>query len=138
MTQISTLLLKRLRILLEEGLWRSFLPIVSPFECRTPRISLTILADGAILFRGFPVKNATDFQKFVRAFKFPQPHREVGLAGKRTTVTTDVKTANEEPPDVKFYYHSEYGRTAHFPGILFFFSEIVPGQGLLPPRTISC
>ena len=30
---------------------------------------------------------------------------------------------------MKFYYHNEYGRSAHFPGILFFFSQIVPEQG---------
>ncbi|KAF1847346.1 taud/tfda taurine catabolism dioxygenase [Cucurbitaria berberidis CBS 394.84] len=92
---------------------------------------------GTILFRGFPLTNATDFQKFVRAFKFKNPHREVGLAGKRTTVTTDIKTANEEPPDVKFYYHSEYGRSAHFPGILFFYSQIVPESGGQTPLLSS-
>lgn len=42
----------------------------------------------------------------------------------------NVKTANEEPPDVKFYYHTEYGRSADYPDILFFYSEIVPEQGL--------
>lgn len=41
-----------------------------------------------------------------------------------------MKTANEEPPNVKFYYHNEYGRSAHFPGIVFFFSQKVPQQGM--------
>ena len=86
-------------------------------------------SDGVILFRGFPVKEASDFAKFTQAFQLPQPHREVGLAGRRTKVNDLVKTANEEPPDVKFYYHSEYGRSAHFPGVLFFFSQIVPKSG---------
>ncbi|KAF1952908.1 Clavaminate synthase-like protein [Byssothecium circinans] len=83
---------------------------------------------GAILFRNFPIKFTTDFQAFVRAFKLPNPHHEVGLSGKRTTVTDDVKTANEEPPDVKFSYHSGYGGSAHFPGILFFYSQIAKGE----------
>ena len=98
---------------------------------------MTTVLDGTILFRGFPIKGAADFQKFVRAFKLPNPHREVGLSGKRTTITTDVKTANEEAPDVKFYYHSEYGRSAHFPGVLFFYSEIVPQSGGQTPLLSS-
>ncbi|QKX56949.1 uncharacterized protein TRUGW13939_04057 [Talaromyces rugulosus] len=84
---------------------------------------------GAILFRGFPLKDAADLTKFIKAFKLPHPHEEVGLSGKRRTVGDIVKTANEEPPHIKFYYHNEYGRSAHFPGILFFFSEVVPEQG---------
>lgn len=92
--------------------------------------------DGVILFRGFPVKEAAAFSEFVGAFRFPNPHREIGLAGKRSVVAENIKTANEEPPDVKFYYHSEYGRSANFPGILFFFSEIVPEQGIYCPYFI--
>ena len=73
----------------------------------------------------------------MRAFKLPYPHHEVGLAGKRTVVASDIKTANEEPPDVKFYYHSEYGRSAHFPGVLFFYSQIVPESGGQTPLLSS-
>jgi hypothetical protein len=89
------------------------------------------------LFRGLPIRTAEDLSKFSKAFKFPQPHQEVGLSGKRTTVSGEVKTANEEPPSVKFYFHNEYGRSAHFPGVLFFFSQQVPEQGLLPNKKIK-
>lgn len=78
---------------------------------------------------GFQFALLMSSQKFSKAFKYPHPHQEVGLSGKRSTVGDNVKTANEEPPHVKFYYHNEYGRSAHFPGILFFFSQIVPEQG---------
>ncbi|KAL4787134.1 hypothetical protein BJX76DRAFT_345797 [Aspergillus varians] len=84
---------------------------------------------GAILFRGLPIHTAEDLAKFTLAFKFPQPHEEVGLSGKRTALGGNVKTANEEPSDVRFYYHNEYGRNAHFPGVIFFFSQRVPEQG---------
>ncbi|KAJ5116097.1 hypothetical protein N7456_000445 [Penicillium angulare] len=85
---------------------------------------------GSILFRGFPIQEPEDLSKFTQAFKLPQIHQEVGLSGKRTTYAGgNVKTANEEPPDVKFYYHNEYGRSAHFPGVLFFFSQVVPESG---------
>lgn len=71
--------------------------------------------------------------KFTRAFKYPQPHQEVGLSGKRRTVGNNVKTANEEPPHIRFYFHNEYGRSAHFPGVLFFNSQIVPEEGTRIP-----
>ncbi|KAI8207773.1 Clavaminate synthase-like protein [Colletotrichum sp. SAR 10_76] len=86
---------------------------------------------GAILFRGFPLKDAGDFSKFVHAFGLPNLHREIGLSGKRTTISETVKTANEEPPTVRFYFHNEYGRSANFPGVLFFFSEKVPQEGVI-------
>ncbi|KAI8275932.1 hypothetical protein K4K60_008246 [Colletotrichum sp. SAR11_57] len=86
---------------------------------------------GAILFRGFLLKDAGDFSKFVHAFGLPNLHREIGLSGKRTTISETVKTANEEPPTVRFYFHNKYGRSANFPGVLFFFSEKVPRQGVI-------
>ncbi|CAK7215433.1 hypothetical protein SBRCBS47491_002487 [Sporothrix bragantina] len=92
---------------------------------------------GTILFRGFPVTDASDFSRFVQAFRLPQQHQEVGLSGIRTMVNGFVKTANEEPSDVKFYYHSEYGRSAHFPNVLFFFSEKVPEKGGQTPLLSS-
>ncbi|CAK7218987.1 hypothetical protein SCUCBS95973_003668 [Sporothrix curviconia] len=92
---------------------------------------------GTILFRGFPVADASGFSRFVQAFRLPQQHQEVGLSGMRTAVNGFVKTANEEPPDVKFYYHAEYGRSAHFPNVLFFFSEKVPAKGGQTPLLSS-
>ncbi|KAF0317958.1 hypothetical protein GQ607_014808 [Colletotrichum asianum] len=71
---------------------------------------------GAILFRGFPLKDAGDFSKFVHAFGLPNLHQEIGLSGKRTTISETVKTANEEPPTIRFYFHNEYGRSANFLG----------------------
>ncbi|KAF5482988.1 Clavaminate synthase-like protein [Colletotrichum siamense] len=92
---------------------------------------------GAILFRGFPLKDAGDFSKFVHAFGLPNLHREIGLSGKRTTISETVKTANEEPPTVRFYFHNEYGRSANFPGVLFFFSEKAPQEGGQTPLLSS-
>ena len=38
---------------------------------------------------------------------------------------------------MRFYYHSEYGRSAYFPGILFFYSQIVPDSGGQTPLLSS-
>ncbi|EFX02219.1 taud/tfda taurine catabolism dioxygenase [Grosmannia clavigera kw1407] len=93
--------------------------------------------DGAILFRGFPVDGAADLDRLVRSFGLPRPHVEVGLSGKRSTITPLVKTANEEPAHVRFYFHNEYGRSAYFPGALFFHAEKVPTEGGQTPLLSS-
>ncbi|OBT60937.1 hypothetical protein VE03_09276 [Pseudogymnoascus sp. 23342-1-I1] len=92
---------------------------------------------GVILFRGLPIADAAGFSAFTESFKFPRHYQEIGLAGKRSVVAGNVKTANEEPPDVKFYYHTEYGRSANYPDVLFFYSEIVPEQGGQTPLLSS-
>lgn len=134
---------KQIKDLSEKGVFRELLnkrkvPIIHTSVwvhelCSvSPARSADTFTDGAILFRGLPIKNAEDFSKFVNSAQseyFPHPHKEVGLSGKRTTVTNNVKTANEEPPNVKFYFHNEYGRSAYFPDILYFCSEKVPEQG---------
>ncbi len=53
---------------------------------------------GAILFRGFPAKSASDFNDFVNAFGFEHlPY--IGGAAVRNQVVGNVFTTNESPPD---------------------------------------
>ena len=120
---------KYIEELAERGVFRELLQKRKHELAQLLTIAIDSEIDGVILFRGLPISTPDDFSKFTKAFKLPQPHQEVGLSGKRTTVGDNVKTANEEPSHVKFYYHNEYGRSAHFPGILFFFSQVVPEQG---------
>lgn len=61
---------------------------------------------GALLFRGFPLTTASDFNDFVEAFGFEElPY--VGGAAPRTNVVGRVFTANESPPDQKIPFHHE-------------------------------
>lgn len=61
---------------------------------------------GAVLFRGFPVNTASDFNDVVEAFGFEElPY--VGGAAPRTNVVGRVFTANESPPDQKIPFHHE-------------------------------
>jgi hypothetical protein len=61
---------------------------------------------GAVLFRGFPVNSADDFNDVVEAFGFDElPY--VGGAAPRTSVVGRVFTANESPPDQKIPFHHE-------------------------------
>lgn len=79
---------------------------------------------GAILFRGFPVATADDFDRFVTAFGLPNfPYEESLSNAVRINRTPRVFTANEAPPNVTIFLHHEMAQTPIFPSKLFFFCE---------------
>ncbi|GAB4842303.1 hypothetical protein Ancab_012273 [Ancistrocladus abbreviatus] len=91
---------------------------------------------GAILFRGFPVNSASDFNDVVEAFGFVElPY--VGGAAPRTNVVGRVFTANESPPDQKIPFHHEMAQVPQFPSKLFFFCEVEPQSGGETPIVLS-
>lgn len=91
---------------------------------------------GAVLFRGFPVNTASDFNDVVEAFGFEElPY--VGGAAPRTNVVGRVFTANESPPDQKIPFHHEMAQVPEFPSKLFFFCEVEPGSGGETPIVLS-
>lgn len=60
---------------------------------------------GALLLRGFPIKDAFDFNRLVEAFGYEDLPYDG--AASRTNVIGRVYTANESPPDQKVYFHHE-------------------------------
>ncbi|AEE76500.1 syringomycin biosynthesis enzyme-like protein [Arabidopsis thaliana] len=91
---------------------------------------------GAVLFRGFPVNSADDFNDVVEAFGFDElPY--VGGAAPRTSVVGRVFTANESPPDQKIPFHHEMAQVREFPSKLFFYCEIEPKCGGETPIVLS-
>ncbi len=84
---------------------------------------------GAILFRGFPVCDANDFDTFIRAFELDSFTYEESLSNAvRVNKTELVFTANEAPPDVSIYLHHEMAQTPLFPSRLFFCCTQAPAQ----------
>ncbi|MEN7341308.1 MAG: TauD/TfdA family dioxygenase [Pseudomonadota bacterium] len=82
---------------------------------------------GAILFRGFPIEGAEDFDRAIRAFGMPSFTYEESLSNAvRVNKTDIVFTANEAPPDVSIYLHHEMAQTPLFPSRLFFCCEMAP------------
>ncbi|KAI4355581.1 hypothetical protein L6164_004339 [Bauhinia variegata] len=101
-----------------------------------PFLESVLLKSGAILFRGFPVKTASDFNDVVEAFGYEElPY--VGGAAPRTNVVGRVFTANESPPDQKIPFHHEMAQVPEFPSKLFFFCEVEPGSGGETPIVLS-
>jgi alpha-ketoglutarate-dependent taurine dioxygenase len=109
-------------------------------ECRTPAADLAAArgwlaahkdeligkaaAHGAVLFRGFPLATAEDFDAFVAAFGLPNfPYYESLSNAVRVNKTPRVFTANEAPPPVTIFLHHEMAQTPVYPSKLFFFCE---------------
>ena len=89
---------------------------------------------GAILFRGFPVLTAEDFDAFIAAFDLPNFPYEVSLSNAvRVNRTERVFTANEAPSDVTIFLHHEMAQTPVFPSKLFFFCERPADSGGATP-----
>jgi Taurine catabolism dioxygenase TauD, TfdA family len=79
---------------------------------------------GAVLFRGFPLLTAEDFDAFVAAFGLPNfPYYESLSNAVRVNRTPRVFTANEAPPSVTIFLHHEMAQTPVYPSRLFFFCE---------------
>lgn len=79
---------------------------------------------GAILFRGFPLATAEDFDRFLGAFDLPNFPYNLSLSNAvRINRTERVFTANEAPPQVTIHLHHEMAQTPIYPSRLFFFCE---------------
>lgn len=89
----------------------------------------SLSSHGAILFRGFPVDGALDFDGFIRAFGLASFTYEESLSNAvRVNKTELVFTANEAPPDVSIYLHHEMAQTPLYPSKLFFCCEKAPAS----------
>ena len=85
---------------------------------------------GAILFRGFPIYNDTDFELFIDAIDIDNLSYDDTFSNAiRKNRTDRVFTANEAPPSVQIFLHHELAQTNKFPSHLFFFCEKAPMHG---------
>ena len=76
---------------------------------------------GAILFRGFPMYEPEDFDKFIAAFDLENFPYAASLSNAvRTNYTPRVFSANEAPSSVTIFLHHEMAQTPIFPSKLFF------------------
>ena len=80
-----------------------------------------LASTGAVLFRGFPIETAEDFDAFSAAFGYGDfTYKESLSNAVRINFTPRVFTANEAPPDVEIFLHHEMAQTPISPEKLFF------------------
>lgn len=85
---------------------------------------------GALLFRGFPVKNAQTYDDFFSAFGYPNfTYKESLSNAVRINYTEYVFTANEAPKEVEIYLHNEMAQTPIYPARISLFCEEAADQG---------
>ncbi|KAK7471590.1 hypothetical protein BaRGS_00035753 [Batillaria attramentaria] len=99
-------------------------------------IDQLLLENGAIVFRGLPIKDPADFDSFVKAFG-GEPLEYVGGAAPRRVVVGNVFTANEAPPDQLIPFHHEMAQVPTFPSRLFFYCDVAPPSGGQTPLALS-
>ena len=88
------------------------------------QLSQAAALHGAVLFRGFPLTTAEDFDRFVASFDLPNfPYEDSLSNAVRVVKTPRVFTANEAPPTVTIFLHHEMAQTPIYPSKLFFFCE---------------
>lgn len=103
-------------------------------ESQRDEVQSAIEDAGAILFRGFPLQTANDFDAFVAAFWYPNFRYADSLSNAvRIGFTDRVFSANEAPADVAIYLHHEMAQTPIFPSKLFFFCEQPAASGGATP-----
>ncbi|GAA4035976.1 TauD/TfdA family dioxygenase [Parerythrobacter jejuensis] len=91
-------------------------------------------AHGAVLFRGFDVSDAQEFDKAVKAYGEENfPYKDSLSNAVRVNVTERVFTANEAPPETSIYLHHEMAQTPVYPAMLFFYCEVAPDEGGATP-----
>ena len=95
-----------------------------------PSLKQELSCTGAIVFRGFPVTDATSYDAFFAAFGFPNFTYKDSLSNAvRINHTEYVFTANEAPQDVEIYLHNEMAQTPVYPAIISLFCEAAADAG---------
>jgi alpha-ketoglutarate-dependent taurine dioxygenase len=87
---------------------------------------------GAILFRGFPVPSAVEFNDFVESLGV-QPLPYVGGAAPRTCIHKAVFTSNESPPSEPIPFHHEMAQVPTYPSQIFFYCDLPSSSGGATP-----
>lgn len=91
---------------------------------------------GAILFRGFPVIDATSYDAFFSAFNYENFTYQESLSNAvRINHTEYVFTANEAPKEVEIYLHNEMAQTPIYPSIISLFCQDAADHG---GETVIC
>ncbi|KAJ4849093.1 hypothetical protein Tsubulata_036011 [Turnera subulata] len=110
--------------------------LVDSIKAHKPFLESLLFNTGAILFRGFPINTASDFNDVVEAFGYEElPYS--GGGAPRTHVVGRVYTANEASLDQSIPFHHEMNRLPVFPSKLFFFCEVEPTSGGETPLAVS-
>ncbi len=92
-------------------------------------LSKKILTFGGILFRGFPVLGADNFNAVIDALGLGKPLSYVGGDSPRDKVKGKVYTSTEAPPSLKIPLHNEMSFIKYYPRHIYFHCELPSEEG---------
>ncbi|CAL5074783.1 unnamed protein product [Urochloa decumbens] len=101
--------------------------LVAALRANREWLQSKVIANSAVLLRGFDVRDAVEFDAVVDAMGWPDI-RYVGPAP-RTHVHGRVWTANEGPLEQFVYFHHEMVLIKEFPEKIILFCEVPPPEG---------
>lgn len=96
---------------------------------RRELFSRELLARGALLFRRFGVENVGDFESFARSFAEKDLLDYAGGVSPRVSMSKNVYTSTEYPPNLTLSLHNELSYSANYPRQLYFFCVVAPEIG---------
>ena len=103
-------------------------------EKHKENIESELARSGAVLFRGFPIKEAEEFDAFSKAFAYSSFTYKDSLSNAvRINYTERVFTANEAPKEMEIFLHHEMAQTPQSPSKLFFFCHSAAESGGATP-----
>jgi alpha-ketoglutarate-dependent taurine dioxygenase len=88
-----------------------------------------LLHYGALLFRGFGVKEASSFENVVRSFSGKELLNYAGGVSPRIEFGGGVYSSTEYPPEFTISLHNEMSYTSNFPSEVYFCCVIAPEVG---------
>lgn len=88
-----------------------------------------LLESGAILFRGFSIKDKDDFLKVKQVFSKDSKFDYVDGNSPRIKLSADIYTSTEYPKEYSISLHNELSYTDKWPELIFFFCHVAPSQG---------
>jgi alpha-ketoglutarate-dependent taurine dioxygenase len=98
------------------------------FAAAMPRLSPALHRSGALLFRGFPLRDADDFRTAVAAMA-PQLRGYAGGTSPRSRVADGVYTSTEYPKHLEIPLHNEMSYSSRWPERIFLFCAEAPQTG---------
>ncbi len=103
--------------------------LLEDIEQRNGYYRKKILQHGGLLFRNFPVDNAEDFTKVLKALNLGEFVNYIGGGSPRTKIKDSVYTSTEAPPSIKMQLHNELSYADNYPKHIYFYCDIPPKEG---------
>jgi len=113
----------------EKGAFKTPADFYKFLEANQAQLKEHLLKYGGLLFRGFPLKEAQDFNGAIDAFGLGKTLDYIGGDSPRDKVKGKVYTSTEAPPSFKLPLHHEMSFIKNFPEHIYFFCHTQPEEG---------